>query len=67
MTPFDDDSHFTMGAIKEDSHFTMGAIKEEPTLGKGVKLFLCLYKGDREHVVCRLSVSLISPQAGNQS
>ncbi len=44
------------------------SIKEEPTSGKGLKLFLCLYKG--EHVVCRLSVALISPQAyqtGNQS
>ncbi len=44
------------------------SIKVEPTSGKGLKQFLCLYKG--EHVVCRLSVSLISPQAyqtGNQS
>ncbi len=41
---------------------------EEPTSGKGLKQFLCLHKG--EHVVCRLSVVLISPQAhqtGNQS
>ncbi len=44
------------------------SIREEPTSGKGLKQFLCLYKG--EHVVCRLSVALISPQAyqtGNQS
>ncbi len=38
------------------------SIKEEPTSGKGLKQFLCWYKG--EDVVCRLSVSLI---AGNQS